>query len=187
MYISESKIGWYLILQQCSVQCSVQSMSLFYGSRKLLFVCFFAFNLHSHQLHLTGQWWLTLRMESSAKIFWYHKAEAQHIQKDMPGMQPQEVIQQQMQNKTGIHPYLFTRLLEGWVNDLPFDLIHFIVWYRKKKRFKKKKHLKWIASRNWLPWGNKSLNRCLLSRSGKSRGHSVGSLIGCTVVIYLRE
>lgn len=141
--------------------------------------------VHSLQLYLTSPGWLTLRMESSAKIFWYHTAEAQHIQNDMPGTQPQEEIQQQMQNNTGRYAYLFTRLLEGWVNDLPFDLIHFIAWYRKKK--KNKKHLKWIASRNCLPWGNTSLNRRLLSRSGRSRGHSVGSLIGCTVVIYLRE
>lgn len=48
MYISESKIGWYLILQQCSVQCSVQSMLLFYGSRNLLLFGFFLLSIDIH-------------------------------------------------------------------------------------------------------------------------------------------
>lgn len=85
-------------------------------------------NIHLH----STQWWLTLRMKSSAQTFWYYTAEAQHIQKDMPGTQPQEEIEQQMQDKTGRYAYLFMRSPQGWVNDLPFGLIHFILWYRKK-------------------------------------------------------
>lgn len=32
-----------------------------------------------------------------------------------------------------------------------------------------KEHLLWNVSINWLPWGNKSRDRCLLSRNGKKK------------------